>query len=64
LVDIDDALLNEAKSVLGSSTMKETVNWSLSEVVAAEQRRRHADRLASMSGLELDNPGVMSQAWR
>ena len=64
LVDIDDDLLAEASSVLGSSTMKETVNRSLESVVLAARRRRHADRLQSMDGLDLDKPEVMSGAWR
>lgn len=64
LVDIDDDLLGEAKKILGSTTMKETVNWSLGEIVASEQRRQHANRLFTMTGLELDDPAVMSRAWR
>ncbi len=64
LVDIDDELLDEAADVLGAATMKETVNRSLEEVVLAARRRRHADRLASMDGLDLAKPRVMSGAWR
>jgi Arc/MetJ family transcription regulator len=64
LVDIDDDLLEEAASVLGASTMKETVNRSLEEVVLAARRRRHADRLEAMRDLDLAKPKVMSGAWR
>lgn len=64
LVDIDDELLDEASSILGASTMKETVNRSLEAVVLAARRRRHADRLESMHGLDLDKPKIMSGAWR
>lgn len=64
LVDIDDDLLKEASAVLGASTMKEAVNRSLESVVVAARRRRHADRLEGMVGLDLDNPAVMSGAWR
>ena len=64
LVDIDDELLEKATSVLGASTMKETVNRALEEVVRADLRRRHADRLARMEGLDLDDPDVMARAWR
>ncbi|MHB8318365.1 MAG: type II toxin-antitoxin system VapB family antitoxin [Acidimicrobiales bacterium] len=64
LVDIDDDLLKEASAVLGGSTMKETVNRSLEAVVLADRRRRHADRLESMRGVDLDKPQVMSGAWR
>jgi Arc/MetJ family transcription regulator len=64
LVDIDDKLLDEASLVLGASTMKETVNRSLEAVIVAARRRRHADRLESMHGLDLDKSKIMSGAWR
>lgn len=64
LVDIDDDLLDEARTLLGATTMKETVNRSLESVVLTARRRDHADRLASMDGLDLDEPQVMSGAWR
>jgi Arc/MetJ family transcription regulator len=64
LVDIDDELLEEASAVLGAATMKEAVNRSLESVVLAARRRRHADRLEAMEGLDLDNPEVMTKAWR
>ena len=64
LVDIDDELLEKAAALLGAATMKETVNRSLETVVLAARRRRHADRLAAMRGLDLAKPKVMSGAWR
>lgn len=64
LVDIDDELLGAASAILGASTMKEAVNRSLEAVVLADRRRRHADRLEIMQGLDLDKPKVMSGAWR
>ena len=64
LVDIDGDLLAEATTILGASTMKEAVNRSLEAVVQADRRRQHADRLESMEGLDLDDPAVMSDAWR
>jgi len=64
LVDIDDELLAQATKILGASTMKEAVNRSLEEIVRVDLRRRHADRLTAMDGLDLDDDGVMSRAWR
>lgn len=64
LVDIDDDLLKQASAVLGAATMKEAVNRSLEAVVLAARRRRHADRLEEMRGLDLVDPKVMSAAWR
>jgi Arc/MetJ family transcription regulator len=45
LVDIDDALLEAAREVLGTSTKKDTVNAALREVLAAQERRRAATAL-------------------
>ena len=64
LVDIDGDLLAEAITILGASTMKAAVNRSLEAVVKADRRRQHADRLEAMEGLDLDDPAVMSDAWR
>ena len=64
LVDIDDELLAQATEVLRTSTMKETVNTALAEVVRAALRRQHADRLARMEGLDLNKRDVMARAWR
>lgn len=63
LVDIDDELLQDATDVLGTGTMKQTVNRALEEVVHAARRRRHADRLARRQGLDLHDPEVMAKAW-
>ena len=64
LVDIEDELLRKASDALGATTMKETVNRSLAEVVAAALRRRHVERLESMEGLGLSYSEVMDSAWR
>lgn len=64
LVDIDDNLLAEATAVLDARTMKEAVNGALREVVRASLRRRHAARLATMDGLDLDDPDIRDRAWR
>jgi Arc/MetJ family transcription regulator len=64
LVDIDDDLLEEARSLLGAATMKDTVNQSLEAVVVAARRRHQADRLAKKGSLDLANAKVMSGAWR
>ncbi len=64
LVDIDEDTLAKATDVLGAATMKETVNRALVEVVLLAERRAHADRLAGMVGLDLDDDQIMAGAWR
>jgi Arc/MetJ family transcription regulator len=64
LIDIDEETLAQATEILGATTMKETVNRALAEVVLLAERRAHADRLASMDGLDLDDDDIMAGAWR
>lgn len=53
-VDIDKALLDEAKDALGTGTVRATVDLALREVV---MRRRQATALNTLAGLDLDlNP--------
>ena len=64
LIDIDDALLEQARLVTGAVTMKETVNAALRHTVEAELRLRHAQRLASLDGTDLADDEIMAAAWR
>jgi Arc/MetJ family transcription regulator len=63
-VDIDDELLRQAQELLGTSTVKETVNRALDEAIGLYMRARHADRLARHDGLDLHDSKVMAGAWR
>ena len=64
LVDIDEDILAQATQILGAATMKDSVNRALTEVVLLAERRAHADRLAGMEGLDLDDDDIMAGAWR
>jgi Arc/MetJ family transcription regulator len=64
LIDVDDQLLDKAQTALGTRTMKDTVNQALAEVTKAQARRRHAERLARMDGLDLADAKTMAGAWR
>ena len=63
-VDIDEALLEEARSLLGTSSLKETIDRALREVVRGAARRREIRALADMEGLDLADARVMAGAWR
>jgi|SaaInlV_200m_DNA_5_1039737.scaffolds.fasta_scaffold00735_4 Arc/MetJ family transcription regulator len=63
LIDIDDELLAEARAILETNTMKDTVNAALERISDMEVWRRHAIRL-STEGLDLQNPDIMRDAWR
>lgn len=64
LVDIDDDLLDEVRSLIGASTMKEAVNAALQHVVDVDLRVRHVQRLRSMEGIDLSDEELMRDAWR
>ncbi len=61
---IDEELLEEAREILRTDSLKETVNRALLEVVRASARREESKALAEMEGLELDDDEVMGGAWR
>jgi hypothetical protein len=62
--EIDTAKVNAAKAVLGTKTLTDTVDAALSEVVKLQQRRKLIKLLSTPGALELDDPEVMSSAWR
>ena len=64
LVDIDDDLLDEVRSLTGASTMKEAVNGALQHVVDFELRLKHVRRLRTQEGIDLADEQIMRDAWR
>lgn len=66
LVDIDDEVLEQARSALGTTTLKETVNASLTEAAQAARRRsltkEDLERFAEAIK-DLGDPEVMAKAW-
>ena len=65
LIDVDDALLEAARDVLGTSTKKDTVNTALREVVAARARSEAALRLIEWGQRnEPWDDSIRDRAWR
>jgi Arc/MetJ family transcription regulator len=64
LIDIDDALLAEAKERLGAATIKETVNRALREYIDLELRRGHLVQLTEIGQRVLEDPDHLKRAWR
>ena len=64
LVEIDPELLDSAKDILGTTTIRETVDRALREVVRTKAIRDHLIQMHTLEGLDLDDPDVMGQAWR
>lgn len=61
--DLDFGKVEAAKEVLGTTTLTQTIDAALTEVVKLGQRRKLVEILASGS-LDLDDPEVMAGAWR
>lgn len=65
LVDIDDEVLEEARDVLGTTTLKDTVNTSLRQTV--ESSRARSDPIDwdafHEASRDLADPDVMKKAW-
>ena len=64
LIDIDDDLLEEVRSLTGASTMKEAVNAALQHVVDFDLRLKHVRRLLTLEGTDLADEQLMRDAWR
>ncbi len=63
-LEIDDRELDEARRILGTRGIKDTVDAALRAVRTQEARAALVDQLASLDGLDLDDAEVMRGAWR
>ena len=63
-VVIDDQLIARVRMLLGTSSIRETIDKALREVERREARRQEIRALIEMDGLDLSDPEVMSKAWR
>ena len=63
LIDVDDDKLEAVKTLLGTTTLKATVNEALDEVLALDLRRTDllAERGVELS--ELADPDIRRAAW-
>ena len=62
--EIDTEKVAAAKEVLGTTTLTDTVDAALSEVVKLRQRRQLVALLFRPGALALDDPETMAGAWR
>ena len=63
-VVIDTKLLERAKKLLGTATVRETIHIALLEVLRNRARYDEVAALSAMKGLDLADDEVMSGAWR
>jgi len=62
--EIDPSKVEAAREVLGTKTLTDTVDAALSEVIKLRQRKTLLELLFRPGALDLDDPEVMSGAWR
>lgn len=63
-VQIDEGKLQAARAILGTFTLRDTVDRAFDAVIMREARVRSIAQLRDMDGLDLDKPAVMDKAWR
>jgi Arc/MetJ family transcription regulator len=63
LIDVDDDKLEAVKTLLGTTTLKATVNTALDEVLALDQRRKALLAERGVDPGDLAAPDARSAAW-
>jgi Arc/MetJ family transcription regulator len=64
LIDVDDAKLAVVRGLLGTETLKATVDGAFDEVIALETRRRHLLEQSRDTLAQLADPDARESAWR
>lgn len=64
LIDVDDAKLAVVRGLLGTPTLKATVDEAFNEVIALEVRRRELLDQPIDGLAEFTDPGSREAAWR
>ncbi|HET9140982.1 type II toxin-antitoxin system VapB family antitoxin [Actinophytocola sp.] len=63
LIDVDDDLIEVARTYLGTKTLKDTVNAALREIKARRDREDEVAWWATDPLPDLRNPEIMDKAW-
>lgn len=61
---VDFAKVDSVKELLGTTTLTNTVDAALDEVIRMRQRARLVEVLYTSGHLDLDDPEVVAGAWR
>lgn len=62
--EVDFEKVEQAKAVLGTTTLTDTVDAALGEVIRLHDRRRLVEMLFTPGVLDLDDNDTMRSAWR
>ena len=59
-IDLDEELVSQARLILGTRGIKDTIDRALSEVIVADARRRTIEQLAA---LDVQAEALRREAW-
>lgn len=62
--EVDFAKVDTVRSILGTTTLTDTVDVALEEVIKLRQRQRLAELLFASDELQLGDSEAMAGAWR
>jgi hypothetical protein len=62
--EVDFSKVDQVKLLLGTSSLTDTIDAALDEVIALEKRKQLIDLLFDADQLDLDRPEIMASAWR
>jgi len=62
-IEIDEDLVEEVRGILGTGSMRATIEAAFGEVVRVRARREEIEALTDPRGTDLDDPEVMAAAW-
>lgn len=63
LIDVDDLKVDAVRRLLGTKTLKATVDGAFEEVLALEERRRALLAARGVDGTALRDPEARRAAW-
>jgi hypothetical protein len=62
--EVDFDKVDAARGILGTKTLTDTVDAALGEVIRLQERQHLVELLFQPGALGLDDPDVMTGAWR
>jgi hypothetical protein len=62
--EVDFSKVDQVKLLLGTSSLTDTIDAALDEVIAIQKRQQLVALLFDGDALDLDKPEIMAAAWR
>lgn len=62
--EVDFSKVDQVKVLLGTSSLTDTIDAAVDEVIAIQKRQQLVALLFDTNDLDLDKPEIMAAAWR